>query len=491
MKLFLFLHFFALILMAFYGLYRLRQIILWDKFRKNNLNPTKNHNFFPSVLIQLPVYNEKFVVKRLIQTICGLDYPKELLEIQVLDDSTDNTKEIIDIEVKKWREQGFDIKVIRRENRKGFKAGALNHGLGLSDKDYIAIFDSDFIPPIDFLIKAMPYMADNNIAFIQARWGFLNEEHSWLTKIQAVFLAAHFGVEQFLRYNRGLFLNFNGTAGIWRKKAIESAGGWSSDTVTEDLDLSFRAYLNGWKGIYLDNLEAPSELPITLNALRTQQKRWAKGSIQTAKKLLGTIWKSDANLAQKFEATMHLYGNCGWTLGVLIFLTLYPALLQRVDIGPFQMMKVEIPLFIFANLAILTYFFIHEVKGRKKGILSTIKLFILLPAFGMGLAPSITVGILEGLFSQGGSFIRTPKFGEFTVKSTVKNFYFYHKNSIINTLTNFTLLFYSFLPLAFAFERKTYLAIPFLSIFAIGFFMIMTFDLKDWYYSYKLSNIRE
>jgi len=477
--------------MAFYGLYRLRQIVLWDKFRKNSHNSSKINKLFLPVLIQLPVYNEKFVVVRLIQSVCGLDYPKELLEIQVLDDSTDNTKEIIDNEVIKWHLKGFDIKVIRRENRIGFKAGALNHGLKRSDKEYVAVFDADFIPPKDFLIKSMPYMADDNIAFIQARWGFLNEDHSWLTKIQAVFLAAHFGVEQFLRYSRGLFLNFNGTAGIWKKKAIESAGGWSSDTVTEDLDLSFRAYLKGWKGIYLDDLEAPSELPITLNALRTQQKRWAKGSVQTAKKLLGTIWKSDANLAQKFEATMHLYGNCGWTLGVLIFLTLYPALLQRVDIGPFQMMKVEIPLFIFANLAILTYFFTHEIKGRKKNIFSTMKLFILLPAFGMGLAPSITVGILEGLFSQGGIFIRTPKFGELSVKSTVKNFYFYHKNSIINTLTNISLFFYSFLPLAFALERKTYLAMPFLSIFTIGFAMIMTFDLKDWHYSYKLSRIRE
>lgn len=470
------LHFSAMAVMGVYGLYRLRQILLWRKVRSQAQKYVSvNLTHFPQVLVQIPLYNERFVASRIIRTVCALQWPRDRLEIQVLDDSTDETKTVVDQEVALQQAQGLNIHVIRREGRTGFKAGALAYGMKLSDAEFIAIFDADFVPPEDFLMRTLPYFQDEGIGFVQARWGFLNENESWFTRVQAVLLAAHFGVEQFLRYHRGLFMNFNGTAGVWRRTAIESAGGWSSDTVTEDLELSFRAYLAGWRAVYLNELEVPSELPVTVQALKNQQKRWAKGSIQTARKLLLPIWRSSCSMEQKIEATMHLLGNCGWILGAIIFLTLYPALILRTEIGLYQMLRLEIPLFLCATVFLLMYFYLHERLGRKRSIFSTLWVFFLLPAFGMGLAPSVTMGVLEGLNGFGGVFVRTPKLGDMPLKAI----YTYSSLRISSFLLHSILFFYGCLPIVFALQHATFLAIPFLSIFPLGFFLMLILEFRD------------
>jgi cellulose synthase/poly-beta-1,6-N-acetylglucosamine synthase-like glycosyltransferase len=485
MKIFFFIHFAALIFMSLYGLYRLMLIYHW-KIEKGLVQghvkcppaPKAGERYEP-VTIQLPVYNERFVAKRLIDSVCRIRWPRESLEIQVLDDSNEDTCSIVDDGVSKWRKRGLNIKVLRRKTRSGYKAGALAYGLKRATGDFIAIFDADFLPPRDFLQRTMPCFQDKRVGLIQARWGFLNEGTSWFTKLQAVFLSAHFGIEQFLRFRKGLFLNFNGTAGVWRKEAIVSSGGWQADTVTEDLDLSFRAQIKGWQAVYLDDLEVPSEIPITLTALRNQQKRWAKGSIQTARKVLPSLWTSKVRLAQKIEGTILLLSNLGWLMGALIFITLYPTLIQRVGIGPYQIMRIDLPIFLLTTLAILYYTYFHERYGRGRKPLEIARLLSLLPAFGLGLAPTIAVGILEGLFSYGGEFIRTPKFGITSPGQAWRRLCSYHRASWFSLVVDLGLFIYSFWPMAFALKRGTYLALPFLAVFTLGFLLMLYLDVFD------------
>jgi len=288
----------------------------------------------PHVTIQLPIYNEWYVASRAIESACRLDYPRHLLAIQVLDDSTDDTTSVVDAAVASARRQGFDITVLRRTDRVGYKAGALAAGLTSIQSEFVAIFDADFVPPTDFINRAMPQFEDD-VAFVQARWGHLNEQHSTLTKLQATAIDAHFGIEQAARGQRGHWFNFNGTCGVWRRSAIVSAGGWTADTLTEDLDLSYRAHLAGWKGTYLEDLVVPGELPGEIAGLRTQQARWARGSIECAMKLLGKVWRSDNRLAIKLQATAHLTAY-GVHLLLVVITLLYPAVLilaERVDLG--------------------------------------------------------------------------------------------------------------------------------------------------------------
>jgi len=481
MKIFLFIHFAALISMCLYGLYRLILIYLWKTEKGSSQGHIDDHlgPRYGPVTIQLPIYNERFVAGRLIDSVCQIRWPSESLEIQVLDDSDEDTCQIVDARVNEWRKRGINIKVLRRKARTGYKAGALAYGLKEAAGDFIAIFDADFLPPRDFLERTMPYFQDKKVGLIQARWGFLNEGASWFTRLQGVFLSAHFGIEQFLRFRKGLFLNFNGTAGVWRKEAIISSGGWKADTVTEDLDLSFRAQIKGWKAVYLDDLEVPSELPITLSALRSQQKRWAKGSIQTARKVLPSLWTSKAGMAQKIEGTILLLSNLGWLMGALIFITLYPTLVQRIGIGPYQIMRIDLPIFLLATLAVLYYSYFHERHGRGRRRLEIARSLSLLPAFGLGLAPTVSLGILEGLFSHGGKFVRTPKFGITDPDQAWRRLWGYHRASRFSLLVDLGLFIYSLLPMAFAIERSTYMALPFLAVFTLGFLLMLYLDVFD------------
>ena len=424
--------------------------------------------------VQLPIYNERFVASRLLDAAASLNWPEDRLEIQVLDDSTDDTQKIIEDRAAYWKRKGINIKIMRRDFREGYKAGALNQGLTTAKGEYIAIFDADFVPPHDFLLRTLPYFADEKTGMVQAQWGFLNAKHSWFTGIQSMLLGAHFSVEHCVRYRRGLYFNFNGTAGIWRRKAIESSGGWQSDTVTEDLDLSYRAQLAGWRFVYLDDLVVPSELPITIASFRSQQQRWAKGSIQTAKKILPRIITSPLSFSVKMETLAHLLANFGWLLGAIVTLTLYPTIMWRVGIGPYELIRLDLPLFMCTSFGIFLYFFTFL---NKKGAGGSFRWLLLLPVLSVGLAPSIALSVLKGVFSRGGIFKRTPKFGVSGHERLPVLAFLYSQQSISYLIMNLLLFVYSLLPVVFAWKRETWLAIPFLLMFPFGFLLVFSKDL--------------
>jgi len=474
-------HFAALSGLSLYGIHRLWLLFWWHRRCGISISmPPEwlclNGRAIPSITVQLPLYNERFVARRLIDAVAEFRWPKDRLEIQVLDDSVDDTREIVDERINYWRKEGIDIKALRRGRREGYKAGALNYGLSHAKGEFIAIFDADFLPPREFLLRAMPCFSDRQVGMVQARWGFLNSEHSLLTGVQSLLLGPHFDIEHWVRFRRGLFFNFNGTAGIWRRKAIETAGGWEADTVTEDLDLSYRAQLAGWRFVYLDDLTVPSELPLTLASFRGQQQRWAKGSIQTARKVLPRLLASPLPLAVKAESLAHLLANFGWLLGAVVTLTLLPTITWRVGIGPYQLMRVDLPLFTCTSFAIFLYFFIYKVK--QKGEVPFVWL-LLLPVVSIGMAPGIALSVLKGIFSQGGVFKRTPKFGVRGRNALPVLAFLYRQQATPHVVINLLLLAYSIMPIMSAWHRGTWLAIPFLTIFPAGFCFVIFRDLSE------------
>src|SRR5712691_5770650 len=302
-------YFFVLIILAVYGWHRYYLVFLYMRNRDREPRPGPQLDPLPVVTVQLPLYNEMYVADRLIDAVCRIEYPRELLEIQVLDDSTDETRSIAELAVRRFAAQGIDIKYFHRTARTGYKAGALEAGLKVARGEFIGIFDADFIPTPDFLTRLIPHFRDPKIGMVQARWGHINEDYSLLTKIQAILLDGHFILEHGGRNRGGRFFNFNGTAGVWRRTAIEEAGGWQHDTLTEDLDLSYRAQLAGWEFVFVPGLIAPAEVPVEMNAFKSQQHRWAKGSIQTCRKLLPRILRSNLPWGVKAEAFFHLTAN--------------------------------------------------------------------------------------------------------------------------------------------------------------------------------------
>lgn len=426
--------------------------------------------------VQLPLFNERFVAVRLLDAAAQLRWPKDKLEIQVLDDSTDDTREIVDERAAFWGQEGVAIGVVRRSHRQGYKAGALSHGMEMSRGEFVAVFDADFVPSQDFLIRTVPYFADETIGMVQARWTFLNAEHSWLTGIQSLLLGPHFSIEHWVRWRRNLFFNFNGTAGIWRRKAIESAGGWLADTVTEDLDLSYRAQLAGWRFCYLDDVGVPSELPVTMASFRSQQQRWAKGSIQTARKILPRLLRSHLPLSVKSEAVAHLLANLGWLLGFIVTLTLYPTILSRTSVGPYQILRLDVPVFVLSSLAILLYFALYRFV---RGASVPLRCLFALPVFSIGLAPSIAISVVQGIFKSGGVFDRTPKFGivgrgKLPILASP-----YRERSLACLIMNAILFGYTLLPIFFAVEKHTWPAIPFLLVFPVGFLLVVYMDFQE------------
>lgn len=469
-----FIHFMSLICLAIYGMHRIWMLFSWQKIA--SLDAAKRICDFedhPDVTIQLPLYNEMFVARRIIDSVAALDWPVDRLHIQVLDDSTDETSGISEECVNYWRRTGIDIIHIRRADRNGFKAGALSEGLKKTDSPFIGVFDADFIPSPDFLKKIMPCFDDKDVGMVQARWDFINSGFSFLTRLQHILLAPHFEIEHQVRCSGSLFFNFNGTAGVWRRQAIEDAGGWEADTVTEDLDLSYRAQIRGWRFLYANDVIVPSELPVTLSSFRSQQQRWAKGSMQTARKILPIISRSGLPWAVKAEAFMHLLANSGWLFGTLVTLTLYPTLKARISIGPYQIIWVDIPLFVFSGLAIVFYYFFYAIKTKR---FSLIPVLPLIPILSIGLAPSITISIIKGLFTRGGVFERTPKYG--IVKKEKAEASFIYKRPVIPYLfLNSAFFICSLMPLSFAYQRETWPAIPFLSLFAAGFVFVLCLDI--------------
>src|SRR6267143_4119604 len=311
-------YFFVLIVLAIYGWHRYYLVYLYmrNKGKEPKAGPPLDPP--PVVTIQLPLYNEMYVADRLIASVCAIEYPRELLEIQVLDDSVDETRSIAESAVRRFAAQGIDIKYYHRTDRIGYKAGALEAGLKTARGEFIGIFDADFIPTADFLTRLMPHFGDPGVAMVQARWGHINQDYSLLTKIQSILLDGHFVLEHGGRHRSGRFFNFNGTAGIWRRTAIADAGGWQHDTLTEDLDLSYRAQLAGWQFVFVPGLIAPAEVPVEMNAFQSQQHRWAKGSVQTARKMLPRILRSDLSREVQVEAFFHLSANFTYPLMILL-----------------------------------------------------------------------------------------------------------------------------------------------------------------------------
>ncbi len=376
---------------------------------------------YPVVTVQLPIFNELYVIARLIDRVCEFDYPKDKLEIHILDDSTDETVDIVAAKVAEYQAKGFNIKQIRRIDRTGYKAGALKAAMSEATGEFMAIFDADFMPRIDFLKQTIPHFQDEKIGVVQTRWEHLNEDYSIITRLQALQLNVHFSVEQTGRRAGNYLLQFNGTAGVWRRKTIEEAGGWEADTLTEDLDLSIRAQLKGWRIFYLEKFGSPAELPAEMNGFKSQQYRWMKGGAETAKKMLPTVWSSDLSFGQKVQATSHLLGS---TIFVFVFL-----------VGVFSVPLVFLMDYVTVNTSVFAWFlsglisialiyFVGNVQGDITGA-SRIKLFfkflLLFPLFlalSMGLALHNSIAVLQGYFGKQSPFVRTPKYGINSVKDS-------------------------------------------------------------------------
>lgn len=396
--------------LACYGAYRYYLLLLYHRVKASPPRPLRRVDAWPRVTIQIPVYNERYVVERAIRSACAVDYPSELLEVQILDDSTDDTPALIEALVAEERSRGRRIVHRRRAHRRHFKAGALADGLEEAGGEFVAVFDADFVIPKDFLRRTVPFFGDPAVGMVQARWGHLNARYSFLTCAQAVLLDGHFAVEQVARHGAGRFFNFNGTAGIWRAAAIRSAGGWQADTLTEDLDLSYRAQLAGWRCVYVPDLVAPAELPVEIHALKSQQYRWTKGSIQTAKKLLPRILASRVPWRIKFDSFFHLTSFFTYPVALLAGLGLPLFVLGVLPSAPHYGLTDLIWLLLLPVPAVCFYFCAQ--RSRQSSWLARATVLPGTLALGMGLLVNNARAVVDGWFDTGSSeFVRTTKFG--------------------------------------------------------------------------------
>ncbi len=460
-------YFTVLAILSFYGLHRYIMVYLFQKHNKKSLEPKARFEELPKVTVQIPSYNEMYVLERVIDAVCSFDYPADRLDIQVLDDSTDETQRIARNAVERWKDLGVDIHCIHRDDRAGFKAGALENGLRSAKGEFIAVFDADFVPGPDFLQKAIHYFTDPKVGVVQGRWEHLNREYSFLTRTQAIFLDGHFMLESYARFLSGRFFNFNGTAGMLRRKTIEEAGGWEHDTLTEDLDLSYRAQMKGWKFVFLPCLTVPAELPVEINSFKTQQCRWAKGAMQTCKKVLLRILKGNLEAGEKLEAWYHLTGNITYPLMVILALLLFPALLVRYNQGWFELLSIDLPLFLLAFSSVST-FYITSQKVLHKDWLKRIAYLPGLMAVGIGMTIPGSKAVLEGALGRKTPFMRTPKFsvegnkGEWMSKK-------YRCDIGLLTIVEIVFGVYFTCVIIYAWSLGIYGIIPFLMLFQCGY----------------------
>ena len=466
------------LLMIFYGMKRPEALRQHAEIKKE-FHQNCSAKDWPRVTIQLPIFNERYVVERLITAVCEFDYPRELLEIQILDDSTDDTVNIARATAKRMKSRGFDIQYIHRDNRTGYKAGALKEGLEAAKGELVGIFDADFVPHPEFLKETVPYFTDPQIGMLQTRWGHINSDYSLLTRAQSMGIDGHFGIEQASRAWNGFFMNFNGTAGIWRKKAIEDAGGWQADTLTEDLDLSYRAQLKGWNLRFLTNVVCPAEVPVTINAFKSQQHRWAKGSIQTAKKNLGNLFKSDVSLLVKLQAFLHLTHYMVHPMMLLVVLTSIPMLYTQWFFD-----SLAYPIMVFTLLCLATCgpssMYLYSQKTIYHDWKSRIKFLPFLMCLGTGIAVNNTKAVLEALFNIESGFVRTPKYGiNKQEDSWREKTYSIPLNAI--SILEFLLGIYSLTGLLMFLFFSKYLVSPFLLIYTSGFFYVFFLSVKHGY----------
>jgi cellulose synthase/poly-beta-1,6-N-acetylglucosamine synthase-like glycosyltransferase len=463
------LYFFVLSILAIYGWHRYYLVYLYMKNRDRvpPALPAPSDAELPRVTIQLPIYNEMYVADRLIDAVCDMEYPRDRLEIQVLDDSTDETTDIAELAVRRHAAHGFDIKYLHRVDRRGYKAGALEAGLKAAAADYIAIFDADFIPPKDFLLKTLPHFADAKVGMVQARWGHINQDYSLLTKIQAILLDGHFVLEHGGRNRAGCFFNFNGTAGVWRRQAIDAAGGWQHDTLTEDLDLSYRAQLLGWKFVFLPQLVSPAEVPVEMNSFKSQQHRWAKGSIQTCLKLLPRILRSKQPFAVKVEAFFHLTANFNYLLMCALSVLMFPAMYVRYNMGWTEMLLIDVPLFFAATMSFFNFYMVSQ-RELHADWRSRLKYLPLLMSIGIGLCVNNTRAVLEALFHKESEFARTPKYG-IELQSDEWAGKKYQQKVGVQSMIELSLGLYFTATVFYALINQIYGTLPFLMLFQVGF----------------------
>ncbi len=460
-------YFVILAILSFYGFHRYMMVFLYLKHHKKQTVPKSRFKELPRVTVQIPTYNEMYVMERIIDAACSLDYPRDRLDIQVLDDSTDETQQIARSAVERWRGLGVDIHYIHRDDRTGFKAGALENGLRTAKGEFVAVFDADFVPESDFLQKSIHFFTDSKVGVVQGRWTHLNRNYSFLTKAQAIFLDGHFVLESFTRYLSGRFFNFNGTAGILRRETIEDAGGWEHDTLTEDLDLSYRAQMKGWKFVFLKDLSVAAELPVEISGFKSQQCRWAKGAMQTCKKALPKILKGDYRPIEKMEAWYHLTGNLTYPLMVLLALLLFPALIVRYNQGWFELITIDLPLFILSFSSVAT-FYITSQKALHKNWIKRIAYIPGLMAVGIGMTLPGSKAVLEGAFGVKSPFVRTPKF---SVEGKRAEWMDKKYRCSIGFLTILEIAFGAYFTLVtvYAWNQGIYAIIPFLMLFQFGY----------------------
>ena len=441
---------FYVLALLFIFLFSLGQLQLtWYYKRKTKKQvpiPPSSMDDTPVVTVQLPIYNELYVVERLIDAVAAFDYPRNCLEIQVLDDSTDQTREIIAQKVKMISESGIDIKHITRQNRQGFKAGALQYGLQAARGEFLAIFDADFLPSVDFLKKTLPHFENDDIGMVQTRWGHINKDYSMLTRLQAFGLDAHFSVEQSGRSEAGSLINFNGTAGVWRKSCINNAGGWSADTLTEDLDLSYRAQMKGWKFKYLEDVVAPAELPVLMPAVKSQQFRWNKGAAETAKKNFWKILRSKWSFTRKTHAIFHLFNSSVFVCLLIAAVLSIPMLFIKNANPHFQQIFDLGSVFLIGFFSIAYFYWVSNKQvNRNKAGAYYWRTFPTFLTVSMGLSLHNAIAVLEGFFGFKSPFIRTPKFNiQHSNDQLRKNIYIAHKVSVSTLLEGLLSLYFTF-----------------------------------------------
>ena len=462
-------YFTVMIVLAFYGIHRYQLVYLYYKHRRNAAKePPSLFAELPRVTVQLPIFNEQFVIDRLIDACCKMDYPRDRLEIQVLDDSTDETVKVAGDIVERYAALGHPIVYVHRTNRYGYKAGALDQGLNTATGEFVAIFDADFVPPEDWLMKVVHHFAEPQIGMVQTRWTHLNRDYSILTQIEGILLDGHFVLEHGGRSRAGVFFNFNGTAGMWRRAAIEQAGGWQHDTLTEDTDLSYRAQLVGWKFKYLQDVECPAELPIEMTAFKTQQARWAKGLIQTSKKVLPRVFASKQPWHTKLEAFYHLTANLSYPLMVILSVLLMPAMIIRFYQGWFQMLLIDVPLFMASTFSISTFYLVSQKELYPKSWLKTFLFLPFLMSLGIGLTVTNTRAVIEALLGIKSSFKRTPKY-RVEKKGEKSQAAKYRKRLGIVPWIELLIGCYFAATINYTVSNENYFTIPFLLLFVVGY----------------------
>ena len=483
-------YFGLLTLLSLFGAHRLLMVFLFKRHRDENPEPLRTLENLPPVTIQLPIFNERYVARRLLRAVAKIRYPRQLFEIQVLDDSTDDTADVLRETVAELRADGINVSYVKRPNRVGFKAGALAYGLERAEGELVAVFDADFLPRKDFLERTIHHFSDEKVGMVQVRWEHVNRAYSALTQIQAVLLDAHFVIEHSARFRSGRFFNFNGTAGIWRRDAIEEAGGWQHDTLTEDLDLSYRAQQKGWRFVFLEDVGVPAELPVDMVAFKSQQHRWAKGSIQTARKLLWGLLRSDAPRAVKMEACFHLTANLSFLLMLVLSVLMPMTLFVRVDRGWAGTLAMDIPLFAVATLSVCNFYAVSQ-RALGKRLWDQIKYLPLVLALGVGMSVNNSRAVVEALVGHQTPFVRTPKYdikgasGKWHAKRYVRRRWL---QSVVELGVG--LWFTPAIWFALAHGGRALLSLPFLLLFQFGYLYVSVMSLGQVLRSASLSTAK-